>query len=97
MSHHSGDRVDDDQRPPMPRPLLLTLIGSWMGSLCMGSTLGYSSPLQAQPGAHLQGRAARVRRQHERLVRPRRLWAEEGRVILPRIKRRQRHNIPLLL
>nr|XP_037276714.1 sugar transporter ERD6-like 5 [Rhipicephalus microplus] len=44
MSHHSGDHMDDDQRPTMPRPLLLTLIGSWMGSLCMGSTLGYSSP-----------------------------------------------------
>ncbi|XP_037568254.2 LOW QUALITY PROTEIN: facilitated trehalose transporter Tret1-like [Dermacentor silvarum] len=45
MSQHSGDHLaDEDQRPPMPRPLLTTLMGCWVGTLCMGTVLGYSSP-----------------------------------------------------
>nr|XP_054927549.1 facilitated trehalose transporter Tret1-like [Dermacentor andersoni] len=45
MSQHSAERVgDEDQRPPMPRPLLASLMGSWVGTLCMGTVLGYSSP-----------------------------------------------------
>ncbi|KAK8782338.1 hypothetical protein V5799_016321 [Amblyomma americanum] len=46
MSRHGSPElfIEDDRRPPMPRELLLTLAGSWTGSLCMGCTLGYSSP-----------------------------------------------------
>ncbi|KAH9371030.1 hypothetical protein HPB48_007790 [Haemaphysalis longicornis] len=44
MQEHSPEHSEEEVQPYLPRSLLITIVSAWCGSLCMGCTLGYSSP-----------------------------------------------------
>ncbi|KAL1426491.1 hypothetical protein MTO96_018293 [Rhipicephalus appendiculatus] len=44
MAYQVSDSLYENHRRPLPGPFLFTLASAWSGSLCMGATLGYTSP-----------------------------------------------------